>query len=208
MSIRICGIGVLPLALCVLPGVPAAAQQKQQKPNSVASLFEGLPADLRAKVKTNAVRRDRVNDWLQEHVNGKGKIIAVCVPAQITPRRAKDGTYNVAIDFGTSFRVVNILGDDWALELNGPAVLVPKAAKGGGKGFGGKGMFSGRGFRFMGVSSADAEILADLKEVTIQGKVERVMLLPVFGDIGISLILDDIRVEGKKLTPYKPAEVK
>jgi len=64
--------------------------------------LEGLPSDLRAKMKANPVRRDRVNDWLGEHVNGKGKIIEVRVPVRIKPTRAKDGSYTVWISLESS----------------------------------------------------------------------------------------------------------
>jgi hypothetical protein len=208
MGIRLCGISVLPLALCILLGSPAAGQEKKQKQqNSIESLFEGLPADLRKNVKSNPVRRDRVNDWLKEHVNGKGKTIVVQVPAEITPTRAEDGTYNVQITFVRSSPptvAVHVLGDQWPLEVNSTAGLVPgKVTKGVGKGKSFR-----RGFRFVSVSAADAEKLADLKAVTIQGKIEKVELVPTFGDIGISLILDDVRLEGKKLMPYRPAKAK
>jgi hypothetical protein len=210
MGIRLCGISFLPLALGVLLGPPAAGQEKKQKPqNSIESLFEGLPADLRKNVKSNAVRQDRVNDWLKEHVNGKGKTIEVRVPVEIIPTRAKDGTYDVQITLVRSAPpaiTVRTLGDEWPLELNGRAVLVPK--KGKGKGLAGKGKLFRRNFSFVGISPADAEKLADLKVVTIQGKVEAAALLPMFGGVGISLALDDVRVEGKKLTPYEPAKDK
>jgi len=60
------------------------------------------------------------------------------------------------------------------------------------------------GFVFRGVSVADAEKLADLEVVTIRGKVEQAIL--VVGTFGpsIRLVLDDVRVEGKKLMPSKP----
>ncbi len=206
MGIRWCGISAMPLALCILLGAPATGQQKQPKPqNSIESLFEGLPAGLRKNVKSNQVRIDRANDWLKEHVNGKGKTIEVRAPVYITPSRAEDGTYKVQIKLpvGPEAPTVTALGDSWPLILRGTAVRVK------GKGVGGKGGFRGigpfpSGFLFVGVRAADAEKLADMKAVTIRGKVDSATV----GSAAVILILDDVSVDGKKLTPYKPAAEK
>ena len=208
MGIRSYTIPLLPLALCALLGA-AAGQEKKQKPNSIESLFEGLPADLRKNLENNAVRRDRVNNWLKEHVNGKGKTIEVRVPVEIIPRRAKDGTYPVLVNVNESNAIVRPLGEKWSLGI----IRRPVAqTKGGAKdkvGKGGKGATYFRGLVFVGVSPADAEKLSDLKKVTIQGKVREMELKDRFATLlCVCLFLEDVRLDGMKLTPPKPAAEK
>jgi hypothetical protein len=205
MSIRLSGISVLPLALCALLGSPAAGQKKKQEPqNSIESLFEGLPADLRKNVQSNQVRIDRVNDWLKEHVNGKGKAVEVRVSAMIVPRRAPDGTYFVSVNVNGTNAAARALGEEWSLEfIRRPSVTAK--GKGGGKG----GVRFLRGFVFAGVSPEDAEKLADLKAVTIQGKVQEAEISDrLTGRPGIYILLEDVRLNGKKLMSPKPAAEK
>ena len=56
----------------------------------------------------------------------------------------------------------------------------------------------------MGVSAADAEKLVELKKVHVQGKVKNARV----NSGGISLILDEVLIDGKKLTPRKEAPKK
>jgi hypothetical protein len=69
-----------------------AAWGQQPVKDSVAALFDGIPVELRSKVKNNSVRRDRVNDWLSENVTGKAKTIEMLMPVRVGAKRAKDGT--------------------------------------------------------------------------------------------------------------------
>ncbi len=183
------------LTLGILMAAPAAGQQKQQsaKENSIESLFDGLPANLQKNVKSNPVRRDRVNDWLKEHVNGKGKTIAVRVPAQLIVRRANDGTYNVFLSGGgpRGDFTVTALGEVWPVTFCGNRFV---------KGF--KNRLRAP-LTFVGVSAADAEKLADLKEVTVKGKVHEAEINDQFAQPGIVLVLDDVRLDGKKFTSPK-----
>jgi hypothetical protein len=171
--------------------------------NTVKALFDGLPADLRAKVRDNPVRCDRVNDWLKDQVNGKGKTVEIRLFVKdVLPYRSEDGTYRVHIKLVAAN--MQLLGDGWQVALgdynsrritSGPAEYLPP----------------GGNFSFSGVSSADAEKLADSKEVVIQGKVQEV-LLPRFqrnspDGAAMSVILEEVQVNGKKWTPYKAPDV-
>src|ERR1019366_4143872 len=96
MNIPLGGLRALVLAFCVLC-LPlafdrnAAGQEKDK--DSIKTLFDGIPADLRAKVRGNPVRCDRVNDWLKEHVNGKGKVVEIRLAVKnISTSRSEDGT--------------------------------------------------------------------------------------------------------------------
>ena len=183
------------LASCLLLGmlgslVPASGQDKQ---DPIAALFEGIPADLRANVATNSVRRDRVNDWLggKKQVDSKGKTVELRIPVTVTAVRGADKTYTVQFTMRNRFfggegppagrkpLVVTVLGDTW------PVLLRDGSGNG------------GNNFVFIGVSAADAEKLVELKETQIQGKVKHAHV----NSDDISLTLEDVSVDGKKLTP-------
>ncbi|HEX3315078.1 MAG TPA: hypothetical protein VHR72_09325, partial [Gemmataceae bacterium] len=170
--------------------------------SAVASLFEGVPPDLRGNIKTNSVRIDRINDWLSENVDGKGKAIEVELPVIVNAVRNADKTYSVEFigrssngafgpggggfggrgGFGPSTALtVTVLGDTWPVTV------------GDGRGFGSR----EASFGFVGVSAADAEKFVELKKIRVQGKAKRVRV----GETGISLALDDVLVDGQKLTP-------
>jgi hypothetical protein len=103
MNMQLTRVGSVLVAFCVAcAGLLSSGSAPAQQPkDSIVALFDGLPADLRAKVQTNSVRRDRVNDWLDEHVNGKGKTIEMQVPVIVRANRAKDRTYLVTVMVGT-----------------------------------------------------------------------------------------------------------
>jgi hypothetical protein len=199
MKIRLGAIATL-FILCVqcfsTPDKVAPGEER----NTVKALFDGLPADLRAKVRDNPVRCDRVNDWLKDQVNGKGKTVELRLFVKdVLPYRSEDGTYRVHLKLEAA--KMQLLGDEWQVALgdynsrrdtSGPP---PDYAP------------QGYNFSFSGVSSADAEKLADSKEVVIQGKVQEV-LLPRFSrnsahGAAMSVILEEVQVNGKKSTPYK-----
>jgi hypothetical protein len=190
----------------------AACGQPPAK-DAVVALFDGIPAELRTKVKTNSVRRDRVNDWLSENVTGKGKTIEMLMPVRVGAKRAKDGTYLVVVTVGTSpalkggkatkggilggggpagFGVpsstkLTLLGDDWSLDLNlggkdSAELIMPNLLE------------------LAGVSGADAEKLCDLTEATVKGKIHELKLV---GETYLRLVLSDVQVDGKKMTPRK-----
>jgi hypothetical protein len=168
------------------PLASGQGKDKEKEKNSIKSLFDGIPVGLRAKVKENPVRCDRVNDWLQENVNGKGKTIEVQVEVkQVKPYRAKDGTYSV--DLTLAFAEAKLLETEWQVFL-GDRKREPG--------------YSPINFVFEGVSAADAEKLADAKHVTLQGKLQEVALprfsyaKPVWG--AINVVLEDVHVDGKK----------
>lgn len=157
-----------------------------QEKNTIRALFEGTPEDLRARVKENAVRRDRVNDWLSEHVNGKGKTIEVEATVDLVrTTRNTDGTYAVKIH--VAHVKAHALENDWQAYLSDDA--------------------KGQGFSFVAVSAVDAEKLIDTKKVVVQGKVKEIKLLPNRPGIGgsavpvINVVLEDIRIDGKAFTP-------
>ena len=62
---------VLVLGLAV--GADGLASGQEKEKDSIKALFEGIPADLRSKVRDNPVRCDRVNDWLQEPCQWEGQ---------------------------------------------------------------------------------------------------------------------------------------
>ena len=142
--------------------VPASGQDKQ---DPLAALFVGLPADLRANIGTNSVRRDRVNDWLSEHVDGKGKTVELRIPVTVTAVRGADKTYTVQFTMRNRFfggegqlagralsAAVTVLGDTWPILLRD-----------------GSGSIDRSGYRsnfgFVEVSTEDAEKLVELKEI-------------------------------------------
>jgi len=175
---------------------PESVQEKDK--NSIQSLFDGIPADLRSNVLGNRVRRDRVNDWLQENVNGKGKPVQLHVSLHvIVPRRVDDGTYwtfltldDIAVKILGDNGIVRVMGaNDWTSTVN-PRFLGNRTS-----------------FEFEGVSAADAEKLADVKQATIQGKVMEAKLEPIIPNDSppycLGLILQDVQVNGKAFTPRK-----
>jgi hypothetical protein len=193
MGIRFGAIGAVLLAFGVVCSATSPDRPPQDK-NSIKALFDEIPKDLAAKVKDNPVRCDRVNDWLQEHVNGKGKTIEIRVEMKEVRPYRKEGAYLVYLTLAAP--KLNFLGDDWRVHI-------------------GDGVSPGRAsanFTFEGVSTADAEKLVDLTHVSIQGKVKEVNL-PRFSarfskpaaplDPELRIVLEDVQVDGKKWTPYK-----
>jgi hypothetical protein len=214
MRIRFGTVQLLVFLCCVggatlWPSTPTSGQQQPQ--DAIAVLFEGVPADLRSKVKTNFVRRDRVNDWLRENVNGKGKTIEIKVPVRVGGKRANDGSYALLANLGTAAKgfgggtpftggkkgggtgfalltapKINVLGDDWSLDL---LVGDPDAS-----------LYVSNQFELNGVSAADAEKLVDLEQASIKGKVHEVRLA---SETLLRVVLDDAQMEGKRITPRK-----
>jgi hypothetical protein len=169
--------------------LPVSAQDKK---DSVAALFEGVPADLQTNVRANSVRRDRVNDWLIENVDGKGKVAELDMPVSVNAVRDADKTYRVYITKQSTAAEaaamnVSVLGAKWPVLIRD-----------------GKGAGSSDDFGFTGVSAADAEALVELKHVHIQGKVKTARVLSG----GIMLTLEDVLIDGKKLTPRKEGQIK
>jgi hypothetical protein len=216
MNIRLSSVGLGLVAFCVACAalLSSGAAPAQQPKDTIPALFDGLPADLRAKVQYNSVRRDRVNDWLSENVNGKGKTIDMQVPVKVLAKRAKDGTYLVAVTVGTGTGFfkggkapkgppaggggfagfgakggtrVNVLGDEWSLALS----------VGGGKD---SNDFWPNQLELAGVNVADAEKLVDLAEATVKGKIIEVSLA---SEESLRIVLGDVTVDGKKMTPRK-----
>lgn len=228
MNIRLSSVGVVLVAFCVACAalLSSGAVPAQDPHDSIPALFDGLPADLRAKVKWNSVRRDRVNDWLGENVNGKGKTIEMQVPVKVLAKRAKDGTYLVAVTVSPG----PIFKGGKATKGFGGAGGPPPGAGGGG-GPGGPPPGFGGPFRFQkltvlgdewsldlvvgakdsadywpnqlelaGVSVADAEKLVDLAEATVKGKILEVGLV---SEQSLRIVLGDVMLDGKKMTPRK-----
>jgi hypothetical protein len=166
-------------------------KDKEKEKNPIKALFDGVPADLRSKVKNNAVRRDRVNDWLKEQVDRKGKTIEIHIGVRnVGATRSSDGTYVVRLELREA--IVNVLEDQWLFYLS-------ESEQG-----------EGNVFSFMGLNSADAEKLADLKKVVLYGKLKEAKLLPNAPRTGggspvISIVMEDVQVDGKKWTPFKAA---
>ena len=210
MKIRMGGLLlVLCVSLLAIEADRSASGQekaKEKAKNSIAAIFDGIPADLRGKVKDNPVRCDRANDWLKEYVNGKGKIVEIRLDVkEIAPYRQKEG---YLVELRLENAKANLLGDEWQVSFgdvtNGFGRDVSSGF--GTKGTGARAAAPRINFTFVEVSQADAEKLADAKQVVIKGKVRDVKLArlgyspPAAGTIGI--ILDDIEVDGKKWTPY------
>ena len=112
------------LVLCVLSIAlgsdgPVSGQEKEK--NAIKSLFEGIPADLRSKVRENPVRCDRVNDWLKENVNGKGKAIEIRLEVNevFTLCSPKDETYLVRLTLASAKG--SVLEDEWRVTFSDQA---------------------------------------------------------------------------------------
>jgi hypothetical protein len=172
MNTRLCTLALFGLLVCIACSgpEPSAAQcgQKDAK-DSIVALFDGIPADLRTKVKNNSVRRDRVNSWLRDHVNAKGKTIEIRVPVRVTAILSKDETYTIVVSlskkggfagFGEATKVA-VLGDEW------PAFLL----------FAAKDSQDSTQLELAGVSVADAEKLVEVEQATIKGNVQLARLL-------------------------------
>ena len=86
---------LLPMVVCCLVLGSLAPTLAQDAKSAVASLFEGVPSDLRASIKTNSVRMDRINDWLSDNVDGKGKVIEVDLTVKVKAVRDADKTYSI-----------------------------------------------------------------------------------------------------------------
>jgi hypothetical protein len=174
------------LVLGFVAGLPLHAWSQDKEKNTIKALFNGIPEDLRSKVKENAVRRDRVNDWLAEHVNGKGKIIEVPMSVDnVRTTRNSDGTYSVKIL--VAHVKAHALDSDWQTYLSDE----PK----------------GQGLSFIAVSGKDAEKLIDSKKITVEGKVKEIKLVHNRPGLGgsahpvINILLEDIRIDGRAFTP-------
>jgi hypothetical protein len=179
---------------------PVAAQEKDN--NTVQSLFDGSPASLTTKAVSNRIRRDRVNDWLQENVNGKGKGVHLQVPLHAVATRAKDGSYIVRLHNVAAG--VKVFGETWYVQAFGLSEAVRRDFQ---QPFG---SFDAS-FGFEGVSSADAENLTDTNPGTIQAKVKEAALVPQnrtteeLPPYYLRLILTDVQVNGKAFAPKKMA---
>lgn len=196
---------LLALALVIGTNGPGWSQEKEK--DSIKALFDGIPADLRSKVRDNPVRCDRVNDWLKDHVNGKGKTIEIRLDVNdVSTTRAEDGTYRVRLTLAPVKG--NILEDDWRVHFTNQVAGDAKVPVGPFRG--------ANNFAFEGVSTAEAEKLFELKQAVIQGKVLAAALARSADNVfdpgrggnnrtgSISVALEDVRVDGKKWTPYIP----
>jgi hypothetical protein len=179
---------------CAAPSALGPAFGQDTK-DPIAALFKGIPADLRSNIRANSVRRDRVNDWLSENIDNQGKLVEMDLPVYVQAVRDADKTYSVEFatrgsgGFGGQLAItVTVLGDTW------PVLVYDGRDRGVGS----------ADFSFVGVSAADAEKLVELKKVHVQGKVKNARV----NSGGISLILDEVLIDGKKLTPRKEAPKK
>lgn len=170
------------MATCVTCFAKPTNQPEKDK-EAIKVLFDGIPMDLRAKVKDNPVRCDRVNDWLRDNVGGKGKIIGMTLAVEkVYPNREKVGVYSIQLAVAPT--VVNVLSDDWKVSFHDNGAFAREYQ-----------------FNFVDVSSADAEKLADAKHVHLQGKVKYVLLSRLPNpQPSIRIVLEDILVDGKKWT--------
>jgi hypothetical protein len=265
MNMQLTRVGSVLVAFCVACAslLSSGSTPAQQPENSIAALFDGLPGDLHAKVQNNSVRRDRVNDWLVDHVNGKGKTIEMQVPVRVLAKRAKDRTYLVAVTIGAGKGFVGGIGGkkgakggtgkggagkggggnagggnpggSFAGNPGGGFAGNPGGGFAGNPGGGGGGQFGGLGgfgfpfgpkvtvlgdewaldlivgtkesadywpneLELTDVSVADAEKLVDLTKATIKGKVQEVELVNA---LYLRVVLGDVLVDGKKMTPRK-----
>jgi RNA polymerase sigma factor (sigma-70 family) len=170
--------------------LPPPNQRSQDKEkNSIAALFDGIPPDLRSKVQGNSVRGERLNDWLQQNVDGKEKVVKFKVPLRkVGAYRNDDGTYVVHLELHDDS--VRLLGGTWSIV----AAL--------------ENQDDVSDFCFQKVSPADAERFVDAKGITIQGTVKRVAATANAdwqAPYSILLTLSDVRVDGKAFTPVSGA---
>jgi hypothetical protein len=190
MNVRFGGLRVSLLAFSVWC-FPIAADRNAlgQEKDPIKALFDGVPVDLRAKVKQNPVRCDRVNDWLAENVNGKGKIIEMRLevgPAGVD--RSKDGTYLVGLRVKDP--TVAVLDDEWSVHLTNGFNLI-------------QGSIYQLGFR--GVKTADAEKIADAQNIVFRGKIKEIKLPRIRSKskTAILVVLEDVELNGSKWMPYQ-----
>ena len=123
MNIRLGGL--LAFLLCVMSfptGLDRAVYGQDADKNPTVPLFDGIPADLRMKVRNNPVRCDRVNDCAQGAGQRKGKTVEMRVGVQnVYANRSEDGTYVVQFDLkGTP---VYLLGDEWLVLIQRQRLL-------------------------------------------------------------------------------------
>jgi hypothetical protein len=176
------------LFLLGLSGIAAQPDQPQpeKKKDTIQSLFDGIPQDLRAKVQANPVRCDRVNDWLQENVNGKGLTIEVRVEMQEVLPFRKEMAYQAHLFLKET--KVKLLDAAWELRLSDHNSV------------GGKTLSN---FSFEGVNAVDAEKLADMERAVIKGKVKQVRIsrMSFSAAPNVAIVLEDVLVEGNRWTP-------
>jgi hypothetical protein len=190
MKTRIAGVLLIVPAIVLAGLAPLVGQEKSQpKEQTIEALFAGLPADLQAKVKTNPVRCDRVNDWLKENVASKGKNVKVRAEvAEVSPAR-RDGNYLVHLKLEPL--IVKFLGDDWKVALtdvtNGNTLRSNFA----------------KNFSFEAVGTPDAEKLCDAKHVMVSGHVREVRVPRPADTVGlVVVVLEDVEIDGKAWKPY------
>jgi beta-lactamase regulating signal transducer with metallopeptidase domain len=158
-------------------------------PNTVAALFEGIPKELQKNVASNQVRIDRVNDWLKENVDGKNKWVECTFRLQeVTPSRDTAGTYQVKMRILET--PATVFGETWMILFTDRDYIGPTLGT----------LF------FAKVKAADAEKLADKKQVSIKGKVKYARLLEKgnFGN-GTNMLfsLENIEADGTALDTDK-----
>jgi hypothetical protein len=205
MNLRIGVTGGVFLALAVFgfatpPDQPGPDKEK----NPIKALLDGIPADLRTKVRDNPVRCDRVNDWLKENANGKTIEVRVELQEALPERGDKGYIVHLALE-GTK---INVLDADWhvvlADHMMGRESTLPS-----------RGGFAH--FSLEGVKTADAEKLVDAKRAVIKGKVKeakitrlnREVFRPESGATNsatLTVVLEEVLVDGNKWTPYRAAK--
>ena len=181
-------------ALCfAVQGDTRLLGQEKEK-NSLDALFNGIPADLKTKVRDNPVRIDRVEDWLQEHLRGKGKTVELTFAVKdiYYPKRGDDGTYIILLKLEPAKALA--LGDEWTVTIGNGSRLNTDLA-------------------FAGVSALDAETFVNTKSVLVQGKVTIVRMLGGSGSSGgpksgfapprIFVGVEDVQVNGKIWAAHK-----
>jgi hypothetical protein len=178
---------VFAMAICVTCFAKPANQPEKDK-EAIRALFYGIPMDLRAKVKDNPVRCDRVNDWLRENIAGKGKTVGMTLAVEtLHPVRVQDGTYLIRMAVKRS--EINVLAADWNVIFSNHAVGSREYH-----------------FYFEGVSTADAEKLADAERVHVQGTVKHVLLSRYPDPLpSMRIVLENVFVDGKKWTMSSPS---
>ncbi len=183
-------------------GAKAFILQQEKDQHSVQSLFDGSPAGLCTKALTNRIRRDGVNDWLQENVNFRGKVVQLHMPIFVIPTRDKDGSYVIRLKNAAAG--VKVFGETWYVQAIGESEVARWNLQ---LPFG----TNATCFAFKGVSAADAEKLTDTNPATIHGKVKEATLAPQkrgeeeSPPYYLRLILEEVQINGKAFTPKKMA---
>jgi len=159
-------------------------------PDSVADVIGTVPGGFRDDFKRNKAVCEKMNVWLASNVDGKGQTIKGKVSA--TAGKLNKGVKGFNVKMELLPQAVDIYGVRWLVMFHDGSFKKRDRAP--------LGEFA---FTFNDLNQKDGEWLAGLTEVSLEGTVKTMKVVPDDAEGSIySVTLTDLKINGK---PFKPS---